>query len=167
MRRLIATTLLVTMTAVACGSASSTIGPLSITPPDGWLVTDREEDSIKVTNGTIGDENATQAGTATAVFDVYVESSQSLDEFRDVLDENNVDPKEDRLTVGGYDATAVSYESNAFSPSMEVVFVPDWQVRIVYRAAFGDGDSAFARYRSDFRKALRSIRFSGRPSRGA
>jgi hypothetical protein len=160
-RRVIALTLL--LAAASCGSSSSTVGPLTITPPDGWLVTDREPGTIKVTNGTIGSDTSTKPGTATAVFDVYVDQSQTVEEFRDVLEENNVEPKIERMKVGGYDAVLVAYRSSHFGPSSEVVFVPEWKVRIVYRAAYGDSESSFARYREDFRTGLRSIRFSGRP----
>jgi hypothetical protein len=148
--------------ATACGGSEVTLGPLSITPPEGWYVTDRQDETIKVTNGTIADEHSTEAGTATAVFDIYIRSTQTTSEFRKALKENNVDPKLERIKVGGYTADLVSYATSYFGPSTEVVFIPDWEVRIVYRAAFAD-DAAFARHRSAFRSALRSLRFRGRP----
>lgn len=151
--------------AAACGSSASTVGPLTITPPQGWLVTDREPGTIKVTNGTIASETSTTAGTATAVFDIYVDQSQTVDEFREVLKEYNVEPKIERRKIDGSDAVVVSYRTSAFGPSSEVVFVPEWKVRIVYRAAFPDSELSFVRYRSDFRDALDAISFSGPPSR--
>jgi len=153
---------IVVLLAVAC-SSERTIGPLTITPPQGWLVTDHETDSIKVTNGTIADGQATKPGTATAVFDVYVNSEQTVKEFVRALKDNNVEPREEHTSVGGYDATIVAYDTSYFGPASEVVFVPEWRVRIVYRAAFGDDGSAFVQNRPEFRSALRSIRFSGRP----
>ena len=147
----------------SCGSSASTVGPLTITPPEGWLVTDREPGTIKVTNGTIGSEESTKPGTATAVFDIYVDQSQTVDEFRKVLKEHNVEPKIERRKIDGADAVIVSYRTSSFGPSSEVVFVPEWKVRIVYRAAFGDSESSFARYRPEFRDALDAISFSGRP----
>ncbi len=148
--------------AVAC-SSERTIGPLTITPPNGWHVTDSETDTIKITNGTIADEQASKPGTATAVFDVYVNSDQTVKEFERALKDNNVKPREEQTSIGGYDATIVAYDTSYFGPSSEVVFVPEWKVRIVYRAAFGDDEPAFALNRPAFRSALRSIRFSGRP----
>ncbi len=151
------------LVAIACGSSSSTLGPLTLQPPQGWYVTDREADQIKVTNGTIADENSTEPGTATAVFDVYVRSTQTVAEFRKALKENNVDPLEERIDVGGYDAVRVSYPTSFFGPSTEVVFVPEWEVRMIYRAAFPSDESAYTRNRTAFRRAVTSISFSGRP----
>jgi hypothetical protein len=161
LRRLVASGVLAVLV-VAC-SSERTLGPLTITPPEGWFVSDREVESIKVTNGTIADETATKPGTATAVFDVYIDSAQTVEEFEKALKGNNVDPKKERTTIGGYDAVIVSYGSSAFGPSTEVVFVPSWRVRAVYRAAYPDDESAFVENRPAFRTALRSIRFEGRP----
>ena len=154
--------LLLTLAAVAC-SSDRTIGPLTITPPEGWFVSDHEADSIKITNGTIADETSTKPGTATAVFDVYVNSAQTIEEFEKALKKDNVDPKEERTTIDGYRAVIVSYETSYFGPSTEVVFVPQWRVRAVYRAAYPDDESAFVENRPAFRTALKSIRFAGRP----
>lgn len=148
--------------AVAC-SSERTIGPLTLTPPKGWHVTDRQTESIKVTNGTIATDESTKPGTATAVFDVYVNSEQTVKEFEQALRRDNVKLREERTTVGGYDAVIVSYDTSFFGPATEVVFVPEWRVRLVYRAAFGDDESAFAANRAEFRSALATIRFSGRP----
>lgn len=150
------------LVAVSC-SSERTIGPLAITPPRGWYVTDHEADTIKITNGTIGNAEATKPGTATAVFDVFVNSDQTVKEFEQALRRENVEPERERTTVGGYDAVIVSYSASAFGPPTEVVFVPEWRVRIVYRAAYGDDESAFASNRDEFRDALRTIHFSGRP----
>lgn len=145
----------------ACGSSASTIGPLRIEPPDGWLVVDRALGTIKVANGTIGAD--TTRGNATAVFDVYIDSGQSIREFRAVLEENNVRYSEEDLEVDGYDATVVTYRRSAFAPSGETAFIPEWDVRIVYRAAYGDAEAAFSRHQPEFRQALASITFEGRP----
>jgi hypothetical protein len=147
---------------VSC-SSETRLGDLTLVPPEGWLVTDRQASTIKVTNGTIAEETSTHPGTATAVFDVYIDSTQTPDEFVDALEENNVEAKRERLRVDGYEATIVSYETSFFGPSTEVVFVPAWRVRVVYRAAYPDDESAFVANRPAFRKAIRSIRFEGRP----
>jgi hypothetical protein len=154
---------LLALVAIACASSAATIGPLTLKPPEGWLVTDREAGSIKVTNGTIGDAQSTKAGTATAVFDVFVGSDQTLSDYRTYLRENNIEAKQDRIEVDGYDAVVVLSETTGVDPSMEVVFVPEWDVRIVYRAAYPDAEAAFERHRDEFRQALRSITFEGRP----
>ena len=167
LRRLSRSVLVVmTLATIACGSSTATIGPLTLDPPKGWLVTDRESNSMKLTNGTIADETSTKAGTATAVFDVYVDSDQTLAEFRKSQRANNIDLTQERIEVGGYDAVVVSWEAGP-DPQMEVVFVPDWEVRIVYRAAFPDAQAAFERHRDEFRSALGSIRFDGSPPRRA
>jgi hypothetical protein len=147
---------------VAACSSERTIGPLTITPPSGWHVTGREMDNLKITNGTIADDRSTKPGTATAVFDVYVNSEQTVNEFEKALRTENVEPESETVRVGGYEAVIVAYETGRFGPATEVVFVPEWKVRIVYRAAYSD-DAAFARNRPAFRSALRTIRFSGRP----
>jgi hypothetical protein len=147
----------------ACSSGPPRLGPLTIEPPRGWYVSDREPESIKVTNGTIADDNSTSPGTATAVFDVYINSTQTVAEFRKALKKGNAAPKEERLRVDGYDAVIVSYATSYFGPSSDVLIVPEWNVRAVYRAARGDDEATFARHRPDFRSAVTSIRFSGRP----
>jgi hypothetical protein len=147
----------------SCGSSSSTIGPLTIEPPEGWLVVDRQPGTIKVANGSIGSDTGNTAGNATAVFDVYVDSAQTVRQFRSVLRENNVEWKEDEVEVDSYDAIVVMSEDSAFAPASEVAFIPEWNVRIVYRAAYGDKSSDFARHRDEFRDALASITLEGRP----
>ncbi len=149
--------------ATACGTSSSVVGPLELTPPDGWLVTDRQPGTIKVTNGTVGDGTDSRRGNATAVFDVYVDSAQSLVEFREVLDENNVRSSEERIEIDGYEAVVVVSEPSAFAPASETAFIPEWDVRIVFRAARADRESDLERNRPAFRRALASIRFRGRP----
>jgi hypothetical protein len=126
-------------------------------------VSDRQLGTIKVTNGTVGDGTSSQRGTATAVFDVYIDSGQSLADFRKVLKDNNVAANEERLTIDSYDAVIVASDTTAFAPASEVVFIPEWDVRIVYRAAYGDQRAAFVRNRPAFRQALASISFEGRP----
>lgn len=147
----------------ACGSAASTIGPLTIVPPDGWLVTDRGPVTLKVTNGTLGDESGTTAGTATAVFDIYVDSTQSLGDLREVFAENRVRVTEEEIEVDGYDAVMLHARASSLGPPTITVFIGDWNVRIVYRAAYPDAQAAFDRHREGFREALGSISFEGRP----
>ena len=157
----------VLVAAAACGSSEARIGPLTLVPPEGWLVTAREPSSIKVTNGTIADDTSTKPGTATAVFDVYVESDQTPAEFRKAQRKNNLELTQEDVEIDGYDGVIVSWEPSGADPQMEVVFVPEWEVRIVYRAAYPDEQSAFDRHRDEFRAALDSIRFEGRPPRRA
>lgn len=160
-----ATLLAASLLLASCGATTSAIGPLEITPPEGWLVTDRTASSLKVTNGTLGGEEDAQAGTATAVFDVYVNSSQSLGSFLEILKAEKVEPSRELIEIDGHQATVVSYRSNHFGPSTEIVFVPEWDVRFVYRAAFSEDEGAFVRNREAFREALDSVRFNGRPER--
>jgi predicted small lipoprotein YifL len=164
-RRLIAALVLATL--AACGSGETTLGPLTLQPPDGWLVTDREATSIKLTNGTIADESTTKAGTATAVFDVYTDSEQTVGQFVKALRKSSVRPRQEALTVDGYDAVIVSYPDSFFGPPSDVLFVPEWRVRAVYRAAFPEDGASYERHRDAFREAVASIRFEGRPPRRA
>jgi hypothetical protein len=101
------------------------------------------------------------------VFDVYVDSDQTLAEFRKAQRANNIELTEEPIEIDGYDGVVVSWEANGPDPQMEVVFVPEWEVRIVYRAAYPDAQAAFERHRDEFRAALESIRFEGRPQRRA
>jgi hypothetical protein len=148
---------------VACGSSETKLGPLTFEPPKGWFVTDRDDTTIKVTNGTIAGDTTTHAGTATAVFDIYLDSTQTPAQFRKVLRSNNVRPKTEKLEVDGYEAVIISYGSSYFGPSSDVLFIPAWKVQAAYRAAFPDDNAAYERNRPDFRAAIASIRFSGRP----
>jgi len=160
-RARIAVTALVLLFAVACGSGSTTIGPLTMQVPDGWQVTDREGSNLKVTDGTIAGPTATRAGTATAVFDIYVDSSQTPKEFMAYLREQKIEAGRVETKIGGYDAEILSYEGSSVGGRQEAVFVPRWKVFILYRAAFRDDDAAFFRGREAFRRAVESITFSG------
>ena len=82
------------------------------------------------------------------------------DEYRNSLLEQNVGSKPQDIEVDGYDATLLTYVGPAVGGRQEAVFVPRWEVRIVYRAAFANDDAAFFAGRSAFRDALRSITFS-------
>lgn len=154
------------LSAAACTAGTTSIGPLTLDVPEAWQITDREEKSIKLTDGTIADETSTRAGTATAVFDIYIDSSQTLEQFREVLRKERIRPSVQRLRIDGYEAVVLSYGASDFSPRNDVVFFPEWRVQIIYRAAFPDQNAAFERGRPAFRRALRSISFSGRPPPG-
>ena len=147
--------------AISCGAGSTTIGPLTMQVPDGWQVTDREGNNLKVTDGSIADATATRAGTATAVFDVYVDSAQTPERFLDYLREQNIEAGRVKTTIGGAPAEIFSYEGSAVGGRQEAVFIPRWKVFILYRAAFRNDDAAFFRGRDAFRGALDSLTFSG------
>lgn len=153
--------------AVACGQATTMIGPLTIRVPDGWLVTDREATSVKITDGTVADGNSTKPGTATAVFDIFVDHAQSPDEFDAYLREQDIKPTRTKTRVGGSTAEMFSYRGVSVGGRQEAVFVPRWRVFILYRAAFPGADAAFLRGRADFRRALGSISFSGSSAIGS
>lgn len=153
--------------AIACGQATTTIGPLAIQVPDGWLVTDREATSVKITDGTIADGNSTKPGTATAVFDIFVDHAQSPDDFDAYLREQDIEPTRRTTRIGGYAAEVFSYRGVSVGGRQEAVFVPRWRVFILYRAAFRGADAAFLRGRADFRRALDSISFSGSSATGS
>lgn len=145
----------------SCGSGSTTIGPLTLDVPDGWQVSDREGSNLKITDGSIADPTATRAGTATAVFDIYVNSAQTPDTFLDYLREQKIEAGRVKTTIGGAPAEIFSYEGSAVGGRQEAVFIPRHRVFILYRAAFRNDDAAFFRGRDDFRAALDSVSFSG------
>jgi hypothetical protein len=158
--RLAIATAALLIVAFACGPGSTTIGPLTMQVPDGWQVTDREGNTIKLTDGTIADPSATRAGTATAVFDVYVDSAQTPEKFLDYLREQNIEAGRVQTTIGGAPAQIFSYEGSSVGGKQEAVFIPRWKVFILYRAAFRNDDAAFFRGRDAFRTALDSLTFS-------
>lgn len=129
--------------------------------PEGWQVSDREGNNLKLTDGSIGESTETKPGTATAVFDVYVDSSQTTKTFLNYLREQRITPKRERLRVDGYDAELFRYSGASVGGRQEAVIIPRWRVFILYRAAFRGDDGAFLRGRGAFRAALRSITFSG------
>ncbi len=144
----------------ACAPGSTTIGPLTLKVPEGWMVTDREGNNLKLTNGTIADAESTKPGTATAVFDIYVDSTQTPDAFKDYLREQHIGAQRERIEIDGYAAEVFSYRGESVGGRQEAVLVPRWRVFILYRAAFRGADAAFLRGRTAFRRAIDSITFS-------
>ena len=163
-RRLVPLALVV---AIACAPATTTIGPLRMEVPEGWLITDRETTNLKITDGTIADENSTKPGTATAVFDIYTEHAQTPDEFATYLREQDITPERRERRVDGYAAEVFRYRGVSVGGRQEAVFIPRWRVFILYRAAFPGADAAFLRGRDDFRRAVDSITFSGSSAIGS
>lgn len=149
---------------VACGDYSTSIGPLTMKVPEGWRVSDREANNLKVTDGSIGEATGTKAGSATAVFDIYVDSDQTTKSFLQYLSEQRITPKRERQRVDGYEAELFRYSGRSVGGRQEAVIIPRWRVFILYRAAFRGDDGAFLRGRAAFRAALRSITFSGASS---
>jgi hypothetical protein len=161
-RRIVA---MIALVAVAsCASGKTSIGPLTLDVPKGWLVTDREPNSLKLTDGTIADADATQPGTAKAVFDIYTESTQTTQTFERYLREQRIKPSQTRSRIDGYEAETYSYGAPSAGGRQEAVFIPRWRVFILYRAAFPSDDAAFFRGRGAFRAAVASISFEGKPS---
>lgn len=149
----------------ACAASSTSIGPLTMKVPEGWQVSDREGTNLKITNGTIAAPDATKAGTATAVFDIYVDSPQTPQTFLAFLRQQKITPQRDHRRIGGYDVEVFGYEDR--SGRQEAVFVPRWKIFILYRAAFRGDDAAFLRGRAAFRRAVDSMTFSGSGSGSA
>lgn len=147
----------------ACAAGRASIGPLSLEIPEGWRVTSTEGGNLQLADGTTGGATASAAGSATAVFDIYLDSSVTPDEYRENLRKENVGAKTETISVDGFDAVRLSYAGAAVAGSQEAVFIPEWRVRIVYRAAFPNDNAAFLRGRSAFRRAVGSIDLSGPP----
>jgi hypothetical protein len=145
----------------ACGAYTTAIGPLKLTVPEGWRVSDREGDNLKLTDGTIADPNSTKPGTATAVFDIYVNSSQTPETFARYLREQHIKPVREKTRIDGYAAEFFRYSGSSVGGHQEALFVPRWRVFVLYRAAFLGADAAFFRGRGAFRRAMGSITFEG------
>lgn len=160
--------LTVALAAAACGIGSrANIGPLSLEIPDGWRVTSLGGDNLQLADGTTGSVEATKAGTATVVFDVYTNSSITADAYARNLRRDDVTIKATKRTIDGYEAVVLSYTGRAVAGRQEAVFFGDWRIRLVYRAAFANDAAAFDRGRPAFRGAVDSIRFNGEPTKGA
>lgn len=156
--------LVASLALIACGTYKTTIGPLTMEVPEGWQVSDREGNNLKVTDGTIANAMSTKAGTAEAVFDIYVESTQTRAAFLEYLREQKIEPRVGDARIGGYRATIFEYSGRSVGGRQEAVLIPQRRVFILYRAAFRDDDAAFLRGRAAFRRALASITFSGSSS---
>lgn len=148
----------------ACGDSTTSIGPLSMKVPKGWQVSDREPNNLKLTDGSIGEPTGTKPGTATAVFDIYTESSQTTKAFLAYLREQRITPKQEHIVIDGSAAERFVYSGRSVGGRQEAVIVPEQRVFILYRAAFRGDDDAFLRGRAAFRFAVRSITFSGSDS---
>lgn len=164
-RAVVAALLTAAIAAAACADGRVSVGPLSMEVPRDWHVTSTGGDNLQLADGTTGGATGTAAGTATAVFDVYVNSEVTPEKYTEDLRAQNVGVKTETISVDGYEAVRLSYSGEAAAGRQEAVFVPEWRIRIVYRAAFPNDDAAFLRGRSAFRRAVGSIAFSGRPPR--
>jgi hypothetical protein len=162
-RRATIAVIAVAITVTACGNGRATLGPLSIRIPPGWRVTSFGGDNLQIANGTSGGEEGSTPGTATAVFDLYTNSTVKPSEYVKDLREQNVGVTTEDITVDGYDAVRLSYEGAAVAGRQEAVFIPARDVRIVYRAAYPEDNGAFEHGLDDFRSAMRSLRFEDRP----
>jgi hypothetical protein len=124
-----------------CG-AGTACGPLEIDVPSGWQVTRQDARGMQIADGTAGN-GGTEAGTATAVFDIYLDPGHTADSFRDYLEELEVDADEEMIEIDGYTAFVFRYSSDHFAGTQENVFVPDYGIQIFYRAAYAMDDEAF------------------------
>lgn len=159
-RSLIAVLLLLGM--ASCGSGQS-FGPLTIDVPDGWRVTDRGEQRLQIADGTVASETETEPGDATAVFDLFLESAQTVQSLRDTHRTLEAEWSEDRLEVDGEEAIVFRATGEGVAGDRETVLIPAYRVLIIYRAAFPNDRNAFETGHEAFRSAVRSIRFSGDP----
>lgn len=150
---------LVALLLLSCaGEGRTSIGPVSIEVPEGWQVTRRTQQSLQIADGSAGGGTESQAGTATAVFDIFVNAPITAEEFRDQLLDQDIGASSEELVIDGHNAVVLSYTGEAVAGSQEAVFIPDRSVQIVYRAAFPDDVTAFNDGRAAFRAAVRSIR---------
>lgn len=147
---------------VACSSGQP-FGPLEIDVPEGWRVTDRGDQRLQIADGTVASETETEPGDATAVFDLFVDSAQTVQSLRDTHRNLDVEWTEEQLEIDGHDAVAFHATGEGVAGARETVLIPDYRVLIIYRAAFPNDRGAFESGHAAFREALRSIRFSEDP----
>lgn len=153
------------LTLAACGTTAS-LGALEMDVPDGWTVTRHDADSMQLADGTAGDPETQQAGDATAVFDVYLDSPYTPRSYREFLAEDGVTPTEEELTIDGHDAILFRYVHETYGGDQASVLIPERDVYILYRAAYPDDAGAFEEGLDAFEEAVRSIRFSADPTPG-
>lgn len=146
----------------ACSSGQS-FGSLRIDVPEGWQVTDRTDRRLQIADGTVAEDTESEPGDAEAVFDVFLDSSQTVQSLRDTHRHLEVEWTEERLEVDGHDAVAFRATGEGVAGSRETVLIPAYRVLIIYRAAFPNDRAAFDAGYEAFRQALRSIRFSEEP----
>ena len=167
MRRTVALALATLVLSGAACSQATTFGPLRLTVPEGWQVTRRGSEDLQIARGTAAADTDSAPGTATAVFDLYLDSDHTVDSYREMLTEQDIGVKTEEWTVNGEQAVVMSYEGRATAGPQEAVLFPDHRVLIVYRAAFPNDRSAFHSGRPAFRRTVRSITFTGSVDRGA
>lgn len=165
MRRAAAASLLALL--IACAAPRATLGPLDIAVPDGWRVTNAGGDNLQIADGTTAGDDGRSAGTARAVFDVYLRAELGPNVYAQRLRERGVIVRTTRRTIGGQAAVVLTYSGRAVAGRQEAVFFVDRGVQIVYRAAYRNDDDAYRDGYAAFREALASIRFAGRPARPA
>lgn len=147
---------------IACSSGQR-FGPVNIDVPEGWQVADRTEERLQIANGTVASETETEAGDAKAVFDLFLDSSQTVQSLRDTHRTLEVEWTEEELEIDGHDAVAFQATGEGVAGNRETVVIPAHRVLIIYRAAFPNDHEAFEAGYEAFRSALRSIRFSREP----
>lgn len=146
----------------ACSSGQA-FGPLEIDVPEEWRVTDRGDQRLQIADGTVASETESEPGDATAVFDVFVDSAQTVQSLRDTHRNLDVEWTEDRLEIDGQEAVVFRATGEGVAGSRETVLIPTYHVLIIYRAAFPNDRGAFESGHAAFREAVRSIRFSEDP----
>ncbi len=126
-------------------------------------MTDRTDARLQIADGSVAEETESEPGDAEAVFDVFLDSSQTVQSLRDTHANLEVEWTEERLEIDGHETVAFHATGEGVAGNRETVLVPDYRVLIIYRAAFPNDPAAFDAGYEDFRRAVRSIRFSGEP----
>lgn len=147
---------------VAC-TGGQRFGPLRLDVPEGWRVTDRTTDRLQIADGTVAADTETEPGSAEAVFDVYLDSPQTFQSYRDTLRSLEVEWEERPLTLDGHDAMAFDARGQGVAGRREAVLIPAYRVLIVYRAAFPNDPAAFEAGYDAFQEAVASISFRRDP----
>lgn len=130
--------------------------------PEGWQVTRRLSDSLQMADGTAASDTANVPGTATAVFDVYTSSGQTVESYRSMLRGHVKSLEVTEEDVDGHTVVFLDYTGEEFAGHQQAALVPDFGLLLVYRAAFANDEAAYMRGLAAFRRAVRSSRFTPR-----
>lgn len=144
-------------------SESTPLGPLRIVVPDGWHANRTGSDGLQIANGSVADDQSTVPGSATAVFDLYVDATRTAGGYRKLLQSESTQFRHRTITIDGHRADVFTYSGETWGGSQEAIVVDAYRLLIVYRAAYPNDDDAYSEGLGDFRKSVRTISFIAPP----
>lgn len=182
---LVASVLLLGLTACAPDDGRVEWRDLSLEVPDGWVVAERDDRKLSLANTEFGPDRADELEAA--VF-LSHEPDGSIDRWRELADDRGGEIETDgTLELDGEPASRLvfSHDANGTLLREMVVIVPSRDIVMLFQPVVlrgsEDGPATFERHRDRFEQLLASLRFedagggdaprdlstSGRPSRAA